>query len=389
MDAPESQMEARETSPEVGRIKALLARQVSLGGFLAYNLPLHRGPQDSPTGRWPVVQLAAVALLSVCGVAFLANAVAAFATAGARPWDPAMGAVLLFGLAAWLVAGIAFNYVVFLASPIEHTVAASTASDEVAKVHVSGLAVGEWARWTMLREATADLQFPHVGEPSSGGPIVVCPARVPRIEINPAAIRQARSGTVYPWTGPRPAIRLDYGKRSLVVSFDDVRTRDSWQSIFERCVATNDEQSEESTGQLGQAADPSRGPRTSHSIGVYETWPALEIEKGSGPLRIGTEGVWPDSGEPVQWRAVTSLRVERYLSGKVLMDFLAATTGPTSLSPMSESRKELICMDRVGPAFDNRARLVRDRLQTYLPDHDVTEAMWPVVDLTPTRVESL
>jgi hypothetical protein len=128
-------------------------------------------------------------------------------------------------------------------------------------------------------------------------------------------------------------------------------------------------------------------PKIAAVVGDYEEWPEFDIEKGCGPLLVGSEGCWPGLGDPILWKEIASLHVDRDIFGVVVADGLGAVTGPTSLSPETAVRKVLICMGSAGQAFDDRARLVADRLQRYFLDRGVPSPQWPNIDLTPGPAE--
>jgi hypothetical protein len=124
-------------------------------------------------------------------------------------------------------------------------------------------------------------------------------------------------------------------------------------------------------------------PKISEVIGEYEAWPESEIEKGCGPLLVGTEGCWPGLGEPVLWKQIASVHVDRDIFGDVVADTLGTVTGPTPLAPETGIRKAPICMSPAGQKFDDQARLIAERIQRYFLDHGVASTEWPVINLTP------
>ena len=132
------------------------------------------------------------------------------------------------------------------------------------------------------------------------------------------------------------------------------------------------------------AATATLDPKITAVIGAYEAWPEFDVEKGCGPLLVGTEGCWPGLADgPLLWKEIASLHVDRDIFGVVTADSLGAVTGPTALSPDTAVRKAPICISQVGQAFDDRARLVADRVQRYFLDQGVPSAQWPAIDLTP------
>jgi hypothetical protein len=128
-------------------------------------------------------------------------------------------------------------------------------------------------------------------------------------------------------------------------------------------------------------------PKITCVIGGYDAWPELDVEKGCGPLLVGSEGCWPGLGERVLWKEITSLSVGRDIFGVVVADSLVALLGPTPLAPDTAARQVHICMGQAGHTFDDRAKLVGDRLQQYFLGHGVPSVQWPVIKLTPGPAE--
>jgi hypothetical protein len=118
-------------------------------------------------------------------------------------------------------------------------------------------------------------------------------------------------------------------------------------------------------------------PGVVSSIGPYDELPGLEVEKGQGPMRLGSEGVWPCGADaPILWREVTALRVsEMGVEGTTFAMVEANTRGSSLVSP--------VCLGLPGQAFESRASLIADRLLQHAVNQGIDKADWPVVDLTP------
>ena len=139
-------------------------------------------------------------------------------------------------IALWLVIGFLVGYVVFIASDRRWGDPSATYPDKPAWVRVSGATVDHGGTFAHWRETVGVIKPPdYVAEQ---GLVVIESDVLPAIKIDPKAIREARPGTVFPWRGERPAIRLRSAGGPLVISFDDAATRDGWLLVFGQSVIT-------------------------------------------------------------------------------------------------------------------------------------------------------
>jgi hypothetical protein len=149
-----------------------------------------------------------------------------------------IGVVLLLTVP-WLLAGTFVGYVVFIGSrPYQSTQVSYP--DQGAQVRVSGVTTSDKGKVVRLREAPGYLSFRDRADFAAGtGPIgISCGGLVPMIDIDTTAVVEAEPGSVFPWHGPRPAVRLTHGNMPLVISFDDVRSRDRWLRVLGQSMAT-------------------------------------------------------------------------------------------------------------------------------------------------------
>ena len=145
-------------------------------------------------------------------------------------------------LGAWLLAGTWVGYVVFIGSIPAAAPVLVAPPARSAVVHVSGLvarARGGWAgveiKHFRLREARGTIRSPEPDEGrSAAGSFVIAIEGFASTVVDTHPPRPPEPGHVFPVRGPRPAIRLDCGGHTVVLSFDDAATRDSWLPILER-----------------------------------------------------------------------------------------------------------------------------------------------------------
>jgi hypothetical protein len=145
-------------------------------------------------------------------------------------------------LGAWLLAGTWVGYVVFIGSIPDAAPVLIGPPARSAVVHVSGLvarARGGWAgveiKHFRLREARGTIRSPEPDEGrSAAGSFVIAIEGFASTVVDTHPARPPEPGHVFPVRGPRPAIRLYCGGHTVVLSFDDAATRDSWLPILER-----------------------------------------------------------------------------------------------------------------------------------------------------------
>jgi hypothetical protein len=139
-------------------------------------------------------------------------------------------------IALWLVIGCLVGYVVYIGSDRRWGDPGTTRPDKPAWVKVSGVTVDRGGTYAHWRETVGVMKPP---DDAAGERLVIIESEVlPAIKIDP--IREARPGTVFPWGGERSAIRLRSASGPLVISFDDVATRDGWLLVFgQSAIAPN------------------------------------------------------------------------------------------------------------------------------------------------------
>ncbi|HEY5487020.1 MAG TPA: hypothetical protein VIK06_05170 [Candidatus Limnocylindrales bacterium] len=207
----------------LGSVRTFAARLVSAGGYHAYRT------HALPAGRRPMVALAAVTVLSFIGVGFLVGVYNPFSAA---PANVAIGLGLLL-LATWILAGTLAGYLVFIESGPGRPAAGAAYPEHDADVRVSGITDGFLNRTVRIRESRGSIKLADYADNSAAGEIVIDCDLVPTIRFDPGFVVTVRTGSVFPWDGPRPAVRLDFEETRLTLSFSDLATRDSWLRVFE------------------------------------------------------------------------------------------------------------------------------------------------------------
>lgn len=154
---------------------------------------------------------------------------------------PPSAAYLPFGagiilIAVWLVVGCLAGYVVFLRSRSRRAKSVAPNPDHPAWVRVTGVAINRRGTWAHWRETPGEIKLL---DHASGARVVVGSSVLPAISIDPGAVREAQPGTILDWRWERPAIRLVTEPKPIVLSFDDIETRDSWLSVFGRSIEPN------------------------------------------------------------------------------------------------------------------------------------------------------
>lgn len=208
----------------VGTVKRFAARVVSAGGYVAYRT------RALPAGTRPIVELATVAVLGFVGVGFLVGAYHLFAS---TPANYAIGVGLLL-LGVWVLAGTLASYMVFIASDSGQSAAGWAYPEHDAAVRVSGTADGFLNRVVKIRESRGSIKLADYADRSAAGGIVIDCDLVPTIRLDRGSVVAIRAGSVFPWGGPRPAARLEFEDKRLLISFDDAATRDSWLGLLAR-----------------------------------------------------------------------------------------------------------------------------------------------------------
>jgi hypothetical protein len=136
--------------------------------------------------------------------------------------------VLLLGL--FFLIGVPTSYVVFIADRQNPPSSPQEVPGEDTPVHLSGLMVDGRGKLVRLREVTGRLSQGYYGLLT--GPVTAFAEALPAVEFELGTATDARTGWVYPWSGPRPAFRVKAGGHDVVLSFDSTTERDKWASLI-------------------------------------------------------------------------------------------------------------------------------------------------------------
>jgi hypothetical protein len=136
--------------------------------------------------------------------------------------------VLLLGL--FFLAGVPTSHIVFIGDRQNPPSSPQDVPVEDAPVHLSGLVVDSRGKLVRLREIPSRLSQVYYGLLT--GPVSVLAEALPSVEFELGTATDARTGWVYPWSGPRPAIRVRAGGHDIVLSFDSIACRDKWANLI-------------------------------------------------------------------------------------------------------------------------------------------------------------
>jgi hypothetical protein len=143
----------------------------------------------------------------------------------------------LWLVALWLVIGCLIGFIVFIKADRRYRPTAATYPNQTTWVRISGRAFDQMGNLTRWRETVAVIEPPNS---DTGDELVRIESdALLTMQIDPKAIREARPGSVFPWSGEKAAIRLrTRDSQPLVISFNDVATRDGWLLLLGHSVVT-------------------------------------------------------------------------------------------------------------------------------------------------------
>jgi len=152
------------------------------------------------------------------------------ATSGAPVSFP-LGAssVMLILLGLFFLIGVPTAYIVFSADRQNRPPSVQGVPNEDAAVRLSGLVVDSRGKLVRLREVSSRISHGYYGLLT--GPISVTASDLPPVEFELGEGTHARTGWVYPWRGPRPALQVTAGGHDIVLSFDSIDERNKWANL--------------------------------------------------------------------------------------------------------------------------------------------------------------
>jgi hypothetical protein len=151
------------------------------------------------------------------------------ATMGAPISGPVLATPLLLLLGLFFLPGIPAGYLVFIRDR-QNPPSSLDVPTEDAAIHLSGLVVDSRGKLVRLREIPGRISQGYYGLLT--GPVSVFSDAAPPVVFEVGETPDVRTGFVYPWRGPRPAIRLEVAGRRIVLSFGSIADRDKWANLL-------------------------------------------------------------------------------------------------------------------------------------------------------------
>jgi hypothetical protein len=152
------------------------------------------------------------------------------ATSGAPVSFPLGAAsVMLVLLGLFFLIGVPTRYIVFSADRQNRPPSVQDVPSEDAAVRLSGLVVDSRGKLVRLREVSSRISHGYYGLLT--GPISVTASDLPPVEFELGEGTHARTGWVYPWRGPQPALQVTAGGHDIVLSFDSIDERNKWANL--------------------------------------------------------------------------------------------------------------------------------------------------------------